>query len=206
MTVNARTIAAIAVVSTLAAIVVGFVASTYTPPPTPNAKVTSIDLSGFKIENIGTGDLGENIHDQLRVLGATDISPARDRLPAAADSKTILLFQDTELLLQKRSDPEFQETLLKFMYSDNAKFIIITEKSADVQQVSKMIRAQGIPADARVVGQFVRPLDARCSFEDPETEISCEGSGSTWSYSGNGDAVTIMVSMQEWLGREMQIS
>ena len=205
MTVNARTIAAIAVVSTLAAIIVGFVAFTYTPPPTPNAKVTSIDLSGFKIENIGTGNLGENIHDQLRVLVATDISPARDRLTAVADSKMILLFRDTELLLQAKSD-RVQETLLKFMYSDNAKFIIITEKSADVQQVSKMIRAQGIPADARVVGQFVRPLDARCSFEDPETEISCEGSGSTRSYSGNGDAVTIMVSMQEWLGREMQIS
>lgn len=106
---------------------------------------------------------------------------------------------------EKRADPEFQAKLKEFMYEKNAKFIMVTDKSIHITEFAKQIGAQGVSADARAVGQFIRPRDAVRSIGESKAQVYCGGAGTTWSCTGNGNTAWIMESMQEWLATESRL-
>lgn len=74
MAANIKILVIAAIASIITAAIVGFVAIAYTTPPTATARETVSDLSGYKIEKIGSSDLGQSVVGRLRALGAIDSS------------------------------------------------------------------------------------------------------------------------------------
>lgn len=135
-----------------------------TNPTTPKYA----DISQYTVYDIGNGNYGEQILAKWQTAGLSKANTKTDVLSEkTGGSKVVVLFSDSQLIAEKKSDPLFRGKIQELRNS-GTKLIMVSQNSSDQAAFADLVGEK--PQNVDFYGYKYFPAGSVCNMDGQQVE------------------------------------